>query len=219
VAVAAVSKDANAITVTTPVRRGRWCGRNDGKDASNRGNATGNNQPVQQKDERADKRSGSEDATRGDRRSRDCSLWRATYLLEAAVRSGILETTYRVVLRGSGSGGGCRGDATTDDVRRCCGRCPTLSTRRVNRRALLRHWEANNAAPLRRQLLRHHEPDAAQGKEARCACATWPGPPGSNRSQQSNLGQRGGCGEILLHATIKLRTTWRTWRDTAAIAP
>jgi hypothetical protein len=33
------------------------------------------------------------------------------------VRSGILETTYRVVLRGSGSGGGCRGDATTDDGR------------------------------------------------------------------------------------------------------
>jgi hypothetical protein len=46
--------------------------------ASNRGNATGNNQPAQQKDERADKRSGSEDATRGDR----------------------LEKTYRVVLRG-----------------------------------------------------------------------------------------------------------------------
>ena len=114
--VAAVSKDASAITVTAPVRRGLWRGRNDGKDASNRGNATGNNQPAQQKDERADKRSGSEDATRGDRRSRDCSLWRATYLLEAAVRSGILETTYRVVLRGSGSGGGCRGDATTDDI-------------------------------------------------------------------------------------------------------
>ena len=32
--------------------------------------------------------------------------------------SGILETTYRVVLRGSGSGGGCRGDATTDNGRR-----------------------------------------------------------------------------------------------------
>ena len=30
------------------------------------------------------------------------------------MRSGILETTYRVVLRGSGGGGGCRGDATTD---------------------------------------------------------------------------------------------------------
>ena len=53
-AVAAVSKDASAITVTTPVRRGGWHGRNDGKDASNRGNATGNNQPAQQKDERAD---------------------------------------------------------------------------------------------------------------------------------------------------------------------
>jgi hypothetical protein len=74
VVVAAVSKDASAITVMTPVRRGRWRGRNDGKDASNRGNATGNNQSAQQKDERADKRSGSEDAMRGDRRSRDCSL-------------------------------------------------------------------------------------------------------------------------------------------------
>jgi hypothetical protein len=63
VAVAAVSKDASAITVTTPVRRGGWRRRNDGKDASNSGNATGNNQPAQQKDERADKRSGSEDAT------------------------------------------------------------------------------------------------------------------------------------------------------------
>ena len=53
-AVAAVSKDASAITVTTPVRRGGWHGRNDGKDASNRGNVTGNNQLAQQKDERAD---------------------------------------------------------------------------------------------------------------------------------------------------------------------
>jgi hypothetical protein len=59
VAVAAVSKDASAITVTTP----------------DRGNSTCNNQqPAQQKDERADKRSGSENATRGDRLSRDCSL-------------------------------------------------------------------------------------------------------------------------------------------------
>jgi hypothetical protein len=54
VAVAAVSKDASAITVTTPVRRGGWRRRNNGKDASNRGNATGNNQPAQQKDERVD---------------------------------------------------------------------------------------------------------------------------------------------------------------------
>ena len=53
VAVAAVSKDASAITVTTPVRRGGWHGRNDGKGASNRGNVTGNNQPAKQKDERA----------------------------------------------------------------------------------------------------------------------------------------------------------------------
>jgi hypothetical protein len=63
VAVAAVSKDASAITVTTPVRQGGWRRRNDGKDASNSGNVTGNNQPAQQKDERADKRSGSEDVT------------------------------------------------------------------------------------------------------------------------------------------------------------
>jgi hypothetical protein len=48
VAVAAVSKDASTITVTPPVRRGGWHGRNDGKDTSNRGNATGNNQPAQQ---------------------------------------------------------------------------------------------------------------------------------------------------------------------------
>jgi hypothetical protein len=83
VAVAAVSKDASAITVTTPVRRGGWRRRKDSKDASNRGNATGNNQPAQQKkDERADKRSRSVDATRGDRQSRDCSLWRAAYPLK-----------------------------------------------------------------------------------------------------------------------------------------
>jgi hypothetical protein len=74
VAVAAVSKDASAITVMTPVQRGGWRRRNDRKDASNRGNATGNNQPAQQKDKRADKRSGSKDATRGNWRSRDCSL-------------------------------------------------------------------------------------------------------------------------------------------------
>ncbi len=74
-AAAAVGKDASATTATTLVRRGRWRGRNDGKDASNRGNATSNNLLVQQKDERADKRSGSEDATRGDRAAvKDCSL-------------------------------------------------------------------------------------------------------------------------------------------------
>jgi hypothetical protein len=67
VAAAASGKDASAITVTMPVQQGRWHGRNDGKDASNRDNTTGNNQPAQQKDERADKRSGSEDAMRGDR--------------------------------------------------------------------------------------------------------------------------------------------------------
>ena len=66
VAAAAVSKDASATTAMMSVRRGRWRGRNDGKDASNRGNVTSNNQPAQQKDERVDKRSGLEDATRGD---------------------------------------------------------------------------------------------------------------------------------------------------------
>jgi hypothetical protein len=39
---------------------------NGGKDASNRGNLTGKIQPAQQKDERADMRSGAEDATQGD---------------------------------------------------------------------------------------------------------------------------------------------------------
>jgi len=43
-----------------------------------------------------------------------------------------------------------------------------------------------DAGRLTTQQLRHHEPDAAQGEEARHACATWPGPPGSNRMQQSN---------------------------------
>jgi len=74
VAAVAVIKDARAITVKPPMQRGRWRGRNNGKDASNRGNVTGNNQPAQQKDERADKMSGSEDATRGDWQSRDCFL-------------------------------------------------------------------------------------------------------------------------------------------------
>ena len=64
-AVVAIGKDASATTTTTPVRQGHWHGRNDSKEASNRGKMTGNNQPVQQKDERADKRSGSEDTTRG----------------------------------------------------------------------------------------------------------------------------------------------------------
>jgi hypothetical protein len=62
-------KDASSTMVTmpaTPVQQGHWCGRNDGKDTSNRGSTTSNNQPVQQRDERADKRSGAEDVTRGD---------------------------------------------------------------------------------------------------------------------------------------------------------
>jgi hypothetical protein len=57
-------KDASATTATTPVQRGRWHRCNNGKDVSNRGNATGNSQPAQQKDKRVDKRSGVEDTTR-----------------------------------------------------------------------------------------------------------------------------------------------------------
>ena len=187
-AATAVSKDASTITVTTPVLRGRWHGRNNGKDASNRGNATGNNQPAQQKDERVDKRSGSEDATRGDR---------------AAVK-GLLPLTGNIPFRGCCAIQNSREDLPgrlegqwrwrwmpwrCDDGRlttmlwtdaALLGRCPTY------RRASLRRREANNAATLGRQLLRHHEPDAAQGEEARRACATWPGLPGSNRTQQTN---------------------------------
>jgi len=66
VAAVAVGKDASATMATTPVQQGCWRWHNNGKDASNRGNVTSNNQPAQQKDERVDKRSGSEDATRGD---------------------------------------------------------------------------------------------------------------------------------------------------------
>jgi len=66
VVAAAIGKYASATTATTPVQRGHWCGRNDGKDASNRDNATGNNQPSQQMDKRADKRIGLEDAMRRD---------------------------------------------------------------------------------------------------------------------------------------------------------
>ncbi len=47
-------KDGRATTATMPVQQGHCCGRNDSKDASNRGNMTGNNQPTQQKDKRAD---------------------------------------------------------------------------------------------------------------------------------------------------------------------
>ncbi len=65
-------KDASAMTAMMPVQQGRWhghnngCwhGHNNGKDASNRGNVLGNNQPAQQKDKRVDKRSGVEDMTR-----------------------------------------------------------------------------------------------------------------------------------------------------------
>jgi hypothetical protein len=56
-------KDASATTAMMPVQRGRWHGHNNGKDTSNRGNVLCNNQPAQQKDERADKRSGVEDMT------------------------------------------------------------------------------------------------------------------------------------------------------------
>ena len=67
VVAAAIGKDASATMATTPVRQGHWCRCNNIKDASNRGIATGNNQPAQLKDKRADKRSGVKDATRGNR--------------------------------------------------------------------------------------------------------------------------------------------------------
>ena len=67
VATAAVGKDASATTATTPVRQGHCHGCSDGKDASNRGNVTSNSQRAQRKEKRADKRSGSEDATQGNR--------------------------------------------------------------------------------------------------------------------------------------------------------
>ncbi len=54
-------KDANSTTAMMPVQQGRWHGQNNGKDAGNRGNVLCNNQPAQQKDKRADKRSGTED--------------------------------------------------------------------------------------------------------------------------------------------------------------
>jgi hypothetical protein len=57
-------KDASATMAMMPVQLGRWHGHNNGKDTSNRGNVLCNNQPAQQKDERADKRSGVEDMTR-----------------------------------------------------------------------------------------------------------------------------------------------------------
>jgi hypothetical protein len=54
-------KDVRAMTVMMPVQQGCWHGHNNGEDASNRGKVLGNNQPAQQKDKRADKRSGVED--------------------------------------------------------------------------------------------------------------------------------------------------------------
>ncbi len=54
-------KDASATVAMMPVQRGRWHGHNNGEDTSNRGNVLCNNQPAQQKDERADKRSGVKD--------------------------------------------------------------------------------------------------------------------------------------------------------------
>ncbi len=57
-------KDASAMMVMMPVQRGRWHGHNNGKDTSNRGNVLGSYQPAQQKDKRANKRSGVEDMMR-----------------------------------------------------------------------------------------------------------------------------------------------------------
>jgi hypothetical protein len=72
---------------TMPVQQGRWRRCNDGKDASNRVNTTGNNQPEQQKDKRADNRSGVEDMTGGN------------WVVEDTTRGGGLTTqgTYPVV--------------------------------------------------------------------------------------------------------------------------
>jgi hypothetical protein len=56
-------KDASAMTVMMPMRRGHWHGHNNGEDTSNKGNVLCNNQPAQRKDKKADKRSGVEDMT------------------------------------------------------------------------------------------------------------------------------------------------------------
>jgi hypothetical protein len=54
-------KDASATTAMMPVQQGCWHKHNNGKEASNRDNVLCNNQPAQQKDKRADKRSAVED--------------------------------------------------------------------------------------------------------------------------------------------------------------
>ncbi len=61
--VVAIGKDASTTKAMMAVQQWYWHGHNDGKDAINRGNTTGNNQPVQQKDERADERSRADDTT------------------------------------------------------------------------------------------------------------------------------------------------------------
>ena len=53
------------VAAANPVQLGRWHECNNSKDTSNTGNKTGNNQPVQQKVKRADKRSGAEDVVQG----------------------------------------------------------------------------------------------------------------------------------------------------------
>jgi hypothetical protein len=67
VAVAAIGKDASAMMAMMPVQQEHWHWRSNSKDASNRCNTAGNNQPVQQKGERTDKMSGLEGATKGNR--------------------------------------------------------------------------------------------------------------------------------------------------------
>jgi hypothetical protein len=54
-------KDASATMAMMPVQQGRWHGHNNGKDAGNRGNVLGNNQPAQLMDKRGDYMSGVED--------------------------------------------------------------------------------------------------------------------------------------------------------------
>jgi hypothetical protein len=67
IAPASLIAKESATTATMPVKQGHWHGRNNNKDVSNRGNTTRKNQLAQQKDERADKRSGAKDATQGNR--------------------------------------------------------------------------------------------------------------------------------------------------------
>jgi hypothetical protein len=56
-------KNTSAKMMMMPVQQWHWHGPNNSKDASNKSNGLGNNLLAQQKDVRADKRSGVEDMT------------------------------------------------------------------------------------------------------------------------------------------------------------